>query len=83
MLSDSTRGSGHKHFHINMRKMIFESGGALEQAAQKGCGTSSGDTKSLPSCDPVQPTPGEPADVQGGWTRGPPAIPSNASYSLQ
>lgn len=38
--------------------LYFESGGALEQAAQKGCGISSGDTKSLPRCDTVQPAPG-------------------------
>lgn len=53
MLSDRTRGSGHKlkhrNFYLMMKRMIFESGGALEQAAQKGCGISfSGDTKSLP-----------------------------------
>jgi len=46
-----------------------EGDGALEQAAQGGCGVSfSGDTQDLPGQDPVQPALGDPA-WQGGWTR--------------
>lgn len=68
VLSERTRGSGHKlkhrNFHLIMRKMIF----TLKVVEHwnrlpKICGISSGATKSLPRCDPVQPAPGEPASV--------------------
>ena len=46
-----------------------EGDGALEQAAQGGCGVSfSGDIQDPPGQDPVQPTVGDPASAVG-WTR--------------
>ena len=44
-----------------------EGDGALEQAAQRGCGVSSGDIQDLPGQGPVQPALGDPAWA-GGWT---------------
>jgi len=45
-----------------------EGDGALEQAAQGGCGVSfSGDIQDLPGSSPVQPAVGDPA-LPGGWT---------------
>ena len=38
---------------------------AREQAAQRGCGVSSGDIQNPPGCDPVQPALGDPA-LAGG-----------------
>ena len=46
-----------------------EGDGALEQAAQGGCGFSfSGDTQDPPGQGPLQPAVGDPASA-GGWTR--------------
>ena len=46
-----------------------EGDGALEQAAQGGCGVSfSGDIQGPPGQGPVQPAVGDPAS-QEGWTR--------------
>ena len=43
-----------------------EGDGALEQAAQGGCGVSfSGDIQDLPGQDPVQPAVGDPASARG------------------
>ena len=43
-----------------------EGDGALEQAAQGGCGVSfSGDVQDLPGQDPVQPAVGDPASAGG------------------
>ena len=43
--------------------------GALEQAAQRGCGVPfSGDIQDLPGCLLVQPTVGS-LLCHGGWTR--------------
>ena len=42
-----------------------EGDGALEQAAQGGCGFSSGDIQDLPGQGPVQPALGDPA-LAGG-----------------
>jgi len=60
-----------------MRKNFFplEGDGALEQAAQGGCGVSfSGDIQNLPGQGPVQPALGDPASAWGmDWmtSRGP------------
>ena len=50
-----------------MRKKFFtlEGGRALEQAAQEGCGFSSGDIQDPPGQGPVQPAVGEPASAGG------------------
>ena len=46
-----------------------EGDGALEQAAQGGCGVCfSGDIQDLSGQGPVQPAVGDPASA-GGWTR--------------
>ena len=46
-----------------------EGDGALEQAAQGGCGVSfSGDIQDPPGQGPVQAAVGDPA-LAGGWTR--------------
>ena len=60
---DRTRGSGHKlkkrtKFHTNMRNNFSVRMTALEQAAQRGCGVSSGDIQNPPVCLPVHPAVG-------------------------
>jgi len=46
--------------------LYFEGGGALEPAAQRGCGVSFfGDIQNLPGCSPVQPAVGDPALARG------------------
>ena len=45
-----------------------EGDGALEQAAQGGCGVSfSGDIQDLPGCGPLEHAVGDPVSA-GGWT---------------
>jgi len=49
--------------------LLSEGDGALEQAAQGGCGVSfSRDIQALPGRGPVQPVLGDPAST-GDWTR--------------
>jgi len=58
----------HRKFQLNMRKnfFTFEDDGALEQAAQRGCGVSfSGDMQDPPGQGPVQPAVGDPASAGG------------------
>jgi len=68
MPSDRTRGNGHKlkqrNFLLNRRKKS-EGDRALEQAAQRVCGVSSGDIQNPPGRGPVQPAVGDPA-LAGG-----------------
>ena len=46
--------------------LYSEGNGALEQAAQGGCGVSfSGNIQDPPGCGPVQPTVGDPASAGG------------------
>jgi len=45
--------------------LCFACDGALEQAAQRDCGISSGDIKSPPAQGPVQPAVGDPASAGG------------------
>jgi len=52
-----------------------EGDGAIEQAAQGGCGVSSGDIQDLPGQGPLQPAIGNPASA-GVWTRWPTEVPS-------
>ena len=50
----------------SVKLAIFEGDGALEQAAQGGCGVSfSGDIQDLPGQGPVQPAVGDPASAGG------------------
>ena len=59
-----------------------EGDGALEQAAQGGCGVSfSGDVQTLPGQGPVQPAVGDPA-LAGGWAGWSPEVPSNPDHSV-
>ena len=54
-----------------------EGDGALDQAAQGGCGVSfSGDIQDPPGQGPVQPALGDPAWA-GGWAGWPTEVPSN------
>jgi len=47
---------------LNAELLHSEGDGALEQAAQRGCGVSfSGDIQDLPGHGPVQPALGDPA----------------------
>ena len=60
----------------------FEGDGALEQAAQGGCGVSfSGDVQDPPGQGPVQPTVGDPASA-GVWTGWPTEVPSNPYHAV-
>ena len=62
-----------------------EGDGALEQAAQGGCGVSfSGGIPAPPGQGPLQPTVGDPASAGGleGWTRRPTEVPSNPDHSV-
>jgi len=64
--SDRTRGNGHKQAQEvpsehEEELLPSEGDGALEQAAQGGCGVSSGDIQDLPGRSPVQPALGDPA----------------------
>jgi len=56
-------------FHLHLHEEEFlpsEGDGALEQAAQGGCGVSfSGDTQDPPGRVPVQPPVGDPASAGG------------------
>ena len=59
-----------------------EGDGALEQAAQGGCGVSfSGDIPDPPGRGPLQPAVGEPAWA-GGWAGWPTEVPSNPDHSV-
>ena len=71
----------HRKFRLNMRRnnfslrvtseheeelLLSEGDGALEQAAQGGCGVSfSGDIPAPPGQGPLQPTVGDPASAGG------------------
>ena len=59
-----------------------EGDGALDQAAQGGCGVSfSGDIQDPPGQGPVQPALGDPASA-GGWTGRSPEGPSDPEHSV-
>lgn len=83
---DNSHNLKHRKFHQNKRKNFFivspVSDRALEQATQRGCGTSfSGDIQDLPGCKYVQPAPSERTSA-GGWTRLSPEILSDPKYSV-
>jgi len=68
--SNRTRGNGHKLKEVlseHEEELLHSEGdGALEQAAQGGCGVSfSGDTQNPPGRGPVQPAVGDPASPGG------------------
>jgi len=74
--SDRTRGNGQRAqteaeevpSEHEEEFLPSEGDGALEQAAQGGCGVSfSADIQDLPGQGPVQPAVGDPASA-GGWT---------------
>ena len=72
MPSDRTRGNGHKLKHRKFQPeheeefLPSEGDGALEQAAQGGCGVSfSGDIQDPPGQGPLQPAVGDPASAGG------------------
>ena len=63
MHGDRKGGNGHKlkhrKFHTNVHELLHSKGdGALEQAAQRGCGVSSGNTEDPPGRLSVQPAVG-------------------------
>ena len=70
--SNRTRGNGHSLKEQKVPSeheeelLPSEGDGALEQAAQGGCGVSfSGDIQDLPGQGPVQPAVGDPASARG------------------
>lgn len=72
MPSGMIRGNEHKQKHrklcLKMRKNFPLRVTALEQAVQRPCGVSCGNTQNLPGHDPLQSAPGEPALAEN-WTR--------------
>jgi len=62
------RSDTYRKFRLDMREYFFplRVTGALERAAQGGCGfSSSGDLQDLPGQGPVQPAVGDPASAVG------------------